>query len=283
MQRAGREGRRGEHCCPATGQRRRGFGSGPAWRQTTGLSPSTTMPHPVRSLPTLADDDTDPPQRPPPAPQPRSYPAPTIYAATATGRGRPPVGGMRRQKPTFNLNDITRNHQSSQNPDDSPAQIRNPPFTNRALLGAGRPSTRDGPQSTVLPQPQRRLPTDLGSPFANFSRIVSVSSCPSSLSFTEPFHSSDPSGTLNFNGKAILHAEGVNFSNGAKFSISMDQLKLDMELGKGNYGTVKKVLHVPTNVYMAMKVRPLPLFVFISGPLLRRYVSSSTRPNSTES
>lgn len=34
----------------------------------------------------------------------------------------------------------------------------------------------------------------------------------------------------------------------------MDQLQLDEELGKGNYGTVKKVLHKPTNVAMAMKV-----------------------------
>ena len=35
----------------------------------------------------------------------------------------------------------------------------------------------------------------------------------------------------------------------------MDQLQLDEELGKGNYGTVKKVLHKPTKVAMAMKVR----------------------------
>ena len=35
----------------------------------------------------------------------------------------------------------------------------------------------------------------------------------------------------------------------------MDQLQLNEELGKGNYGTVKKVLHKPTNVAMAMKVQ----------------------------
>ena len=69
-----------------------------------------------------------------------------------------------------------------------------------------------------------------------------------------PFIPSDPSGALNFNGKAVLHADGVNFSNGASFAINMDQLQLDEELGKGNYGTVKKVLHKPTNVAMAMKV-----------------------------
>lgn len=53
----------------------------------------------------------------------------------------------------------------------------------------------------------------------------------------------------------------------------MDQLKLDEELGKGNYGTVKKVLHRPTNVFMAMKVcilalAPLvPVFIFFPPPL----------------
>ena len=66
---------------------------------------------------------------------------------------------------------------------------------------------------------------------------------------------SDPSGALNFNGKAVLHAQGVDFSNGSSFAINMDQLQLDEELGKGNYGTVKKVFHKPTKVAMAMKVR----------------------------
>jgi hypothetical protein len=65
---------------------------------------------------------------------------------------------------------------------------------------------------------------------------------------------SDPSGALNFSGKAILHASGVDFSNGPSFAINMDQLQLGEELGNGAYGTVKRVLHKPTNVAMAMKV-----------------------------
>jgi mitogen-activated protein kinase kinase len=40
----------------------------------------------------------------------------------------------------------------------------------------------------------------------------------------------------------------------------MEQLVLEQELGRGNYGTVKKVLHRPTNVEMAMKVQPLTRF-----------------------
>lgn len=67
-------------------------------------------------------------------------------------------------------------------------------------------------------------------------------------------HLSDPSGALKFGGKAVLHASGVDFSNGSSFAINMSQMQLLEELGRGNYGTVKKVLHKPTNVLMAMKV-----------------------------
>ena len=70
----------------------------------------------------------------------------------------------------------------------------------------------------------------------------------------DQFLVSDPSGALNFGGKAVLHASGVNFSNGKSFAINMSELRLDEELGRGNYGAVKKVLHKPTNVLMAMKV-----------------------------
>lgn len=80
-----------------------------------------------------------------------------------------------------------------------------------------------------------------GTPFANFSKIV------------------DPSGRLRFGGKAVLHAKGVDFSNGSSFAINMEELTLLEELGKGNYGTVQKVFHKPTKVVMAMKVRRCPV------------------------
>jgi hypothetical protein len=65
----------------------------------------------------------------------------------------------------------------------------------------------------------------------------------------------DPSGRLNFASKAVLHADGVDFSSGASFKIKMDEFELLEELGKGNYGTVQKVWHKPTKVTMALKVR----------------------------
>ncbi|EGW31710.1 uncharacterized protein SPAPADRAFT_141211 [Spathaspora passalidarum NRRL Y-27907] len=72
--------------------------------------------------------------------------------------------------------------------------------------------------------------------FANYSKYVDIKS-----------------GQLNFAGKASLHSEGVDFSSGSSFRISIDELEYIGELGRGNYGSVSKVLHRPTGVLMAMK------------------------------
>ncbi|KAI0475867.1 kinase-like domain-containing protein [Xylariaceae sp. FL0804] len=50
-------------------------------------------------------------------------------------------------------------------------------------------------------------------------------------------------GYLTFKGKAIITNEGVNFSDGSVFKISLDEVEKLDELGKGNYGTVYKVRH----------------------------------------
>ncbi|KAL7795819.1 kinase-like domain-containing protein [Trichoderma ceciliae] len=50
-------------------------------------------------------------------------------------------------------------------------------------------------------------------------------------------------GWITFDGAATITRTGVNFSNGQTFSISLDEVKIIEELGKGNYGTVYKVKH----------------------------------------
>jgi len=51
------------------------------------------------------------------------------------------------------------------------------------------------------------------------------------------------SGSLTFNGKAVLHGKGVDFTTGSSFRMSLDEIQTLEELGKGNYGTVYKVIH----------------------------------------
>lgn len=50
-------------------------------------------------------------------------------------------------------------------------------------------------------------------------------------------------GTLKFKNKAIIHGNGIEFSSGQSFNISLDEVDRLDELGKGNYGTVYKVRH----------------------------------------
>lgn len=218
------------------------------------------------------------PQHPVSTPIPPSLQAKMVAFANRANKDSPllnnnsifptkPLGmAARRQRPGFSLRDID----PSILPDPSSSHhTGGGPLA--AGLGAGRPSLHHEP---------RRPPSqagNFGSPFSNFSKIVYVAFLSFFLSlflfYTTHNHQSDPSGALNFNGKAVLHAAGVNFSNGSSFAINMDQLQLNEELGKGNYGTVKKVLHKPTNVAMAMKVLPFfsPFFFCTDLIFKRKY------------
>ncbi|KAK4556807.1 MAP kinase kinase Wis1 [Recurvomyces mirabilis] len=50
-------------------------------------------------------------------------------------------------------------------------------------------------------------------------------------------------GALTFKNKATINADGIEFTNGKSFHISLDEIETMDELGKGNYGTVYKVRH----------------------------------------
>jgi len=145
--------------------------------------------------------------------------------------GPPSSMGMKKNRPGLKLSDMGIGPEPSAPPQRGPPGVAHGLGTgmgNRAApprLPSGSGSSTGGNGGGAM-----------GSAFANFSKIV------------------DPSGRLNFGGKAILHASGVEFGNGTSFKINMEDLKLMQELGKGNYGTVRKVKHMTTNVEMAMKV-----------------------------
>ncbi|KAI8976855.1 kinase-like domain-containing protein [Pilobolus umbonatus] len=116
------------------------------------------------------------------------------------------------------------------------------------------PMSRTIPKPTLALPPMSRGRPGLGGrkPMMNLSQL-GLSSKPEQTPFANFSKYVDPSGKLNFSGKAIIHADGVDFSNGNSFTIKMDDLILQEELGKGQYGTVQKVKHRVTNVTMAMK------------------------------
>jgi mitogen-activated protein kinase kinase len=91
----------------------------------------------------------------------------------------------------------------------------------------GSPASGDGQQPTVDGAGPGAMPNGAGgSMFNKFSDFVDTKN-----------------GTLKFAGKAIIHSQGVDFSSGTNFSISLDEVDTLEELGKGNYGTVYKVRH----------------------------------------
>ncbi|CAG9995939.1 unnamed protein product [Clonostachys byssicola] len=77
-------------------------------------------------------------------------------------------------------------------------------------------------------------------------------------------------GWITFDGAATITREGVNFHNGQTFSISLDEVEILDELGKGNYGTVYKAKHskprVPRFGQGLSGVKP-PIHHSVSDPM----------------
>lgn len=220
-------------------------------RTSSSGGPSGSGTPPIPSL-----KPSNPPQPPQPGTQPPALaprpPPRTVGAATAgsappprTGAlaGRPGQGGMgiggmaaRRKGMGAGLTLSAMGVGGGAGGEEK--KSRGPPGGMKLNLNGegGIDGTRGEGQGEGVGSPNGTGNTDaMGTPFSNFRKIV------------------DPSGRLNFAQKAILHADGVDFSSGASFKIKMDDFELFEELGKGNYGTVQKVLHRPTAVTMALK------------------------------
>jgi mitogen-activated protein kinase kinase len=97
-------------------------------------------------------------------------------------------------------------------------------------LPGGLPGSTPDNNGTPQLNPNGNVPSNgnsqSGSMFNRFSEFVDTKN-----------------GRLNFAGKAVIHGQGIDFTSGNNFSISLDEVDTLEELGKGNYGTVYKVRH----------------------------------------
>lgn len=69
-------------------------------------------------------------------------------------------------------------------------------------------------------------------------------------------------GWVTFDGAATITRDGVNFANGQTFKISLDEVEVLEELGKGNYGTVYKVKHAKRKTPrfgQGLSIKPVPM------------------------
>lgn len=86
-------------------------------------------------------------------------------------------------------------------------------------------------------------------------------------------------GWVTFDGAATITKTGVNFANGQTFSISLDEVEVLCELGKGNYGTVYKVKHAKRRAPrfgQGLGGKPLPIQQSRSDPSPVRPTEDST-------
>ncbi|KAF2749448.1 Pbs2-type MAP kinase [Sporormia fimetaria CBS 119925] len=178
--------------------------------------------------------------------------------------GRPPMPGSSPTAPT---------HQGLRSPPPLPggvpANFRMPPGGKPQLpnfqSAPAIPNLRGGPPKPSLAEKRGlRLPGGLPGASPSGSQAPAGKKKPgltlSQMNGGDPAQKEGPSkqesmmdrysefldketGSLRFKGKAILNSEGVQFSSGASFNISLDEVDTLDELGKGNYGTVYKVRH----------------------------------------
>ncbi|KAL6917740.1 hypothetical protein ACHAPO_000453 [Fusarium lateritium] len=90
-------------------------------------------------------------------------------------------------------------------------------------------------------------------------------------------------GWVTFDGAATITRTGVNFANGQTFSISLDEVEVLTELGKGNYGTVYKVKHAKRSLPrfgQGLSRKPPPVQYSQSDPSPVRPIEDSTNGQS---
>uniref|UniRef100_A0A060TCB0 mitogen-activated protein kinase kinase n=1 Tax=Blastobotrys adeninivorans TaxID=409370 RepID=A0A060TCB0_BLAAD len=152
-------------------------------------------------------------------------------------QAKKPSLSMRRGTPKLNTSGLKLSNMGTGSSGSGSAGGMN----NGSNNSTGSSASRDGTPTSV---PGSRVPSGSQQPdkkpggglFDNYKKYIDIKT-----------------GSLNFAGKASLHSKGIDFSSGSSFRISLDEFEPLGELGHGNYGTVTKVLHKPTNVIMAMK------------------------------
>lgn len=116
-----------------------------------------------------------------------------------------------------------------------------PPTT--GMRRAGAPKLTD--MAATQPVPEQSNGAGHGSKMDDFKKYIDTEK-----------------GWVTFDGAATITRTGVNFANGQTFSISLDEVEVLSELGKGNYGTVYKVKHAKRRAPrfgQGLRAKPIPV------------------------
>ncbi|KAL2145536.1 hypothetical protein VTI28DRAFT_6928 [Corynascus sepedonium] len=124
-----------------------------------------------------------------------------------------------------------------------PGAKKPPSLSERRAMKLGNLSGQGSPSSPAAAPPKLQ---DLGNDTGN-QPSLNGEGRGSKLSDFKNYIDADK-GWITFDGAATITRTGVNFANGQAFSISLDEVDVLDELGKGNYGTVYKVRHARPKV-----------------------------------
>lgn len=132
-------------------------------------------------------------------------------------------------------------------------------------MGSGASTPTPGLKRTGAP----KLSDLTGEPPADEQPKANKSTLGSKLDDFKKYIDADK-GWITFDGAATITNTGVNFANGRTFAISLDEIQIQGELGKGNYGTVYKVRHAkPTVPRFGQGLSGIRLQHTLSDPLIK--------------
>ncbi|EGY21259.1 protein kinase wis1 [Verticillium dahliae VdLs.17] len=124
-------------------------------------------------------------------------------------------------------------------PTPGPLPNSAPAIPTKASGGRKKPGLTLSAIGGALPNP---APGAGGAPNGNANANGNGNSFGSKMDDFKKYIDSEK-GWITFDGAATITRTGVNFANGQTFRISLDEVEVLDELGKGNYGTVYKVKH----------------------------------------
>ncbi|KAL2167975.1 hypothetical protein VTG60DRAFT_565 [Thermothelomyces hinnuleus] len=123
-----------------------------------------------------------------------------------------------------------------------PGSKKTPSLSERRAMKLGNLPGQGGSSPAAAPPKLRDLGDDAGK-----QPSLNGEGRGSKLSDFKNYIDADK-GWITFDGAATITQTGVNFANGQTFSVSLDEVDVLDELGKGNYGTVYKVRHARPKV-----------------------------------
>ena len=142
------------------------------------------------------------------------------------------------------------------------------PIPTRLAPPAGGPGMKRKPPAMDLSKTKPKEPLPSSNVDSSSPNLLTVTASPSTTPQTGTMQQKS-----NYHSRLTEQIATLDMNSEKKLDLKNEDLKELAELGQGNGGSVKKVVHVPTGTLMAKKVRILWLSLCTRALLFRRLCS----------